>query len=162
MNKRILRDGVRRSGLLKVILIALQVVLFSSCTVLRGENPAGDAGNGGGAGYSEIADKWGVLPLNARITGAGHFVDFRYRVEDPEKAKSVLDKKNKISMMDEASGQILYVPETKIGPLRGSSSKPIPGKTYAVIFSNRAGMIKKGVKVTVTIGDMIIKGIVVE
>jgi hypothetical protein len=65
-------------------------------------------------------------------------------------------------MIDEASGQVLYVPETKIGPLRGSSTKPLPGKTYAVIFSNRAGIIKKGVRVTVTIGDMNIKGMVVE
>ena len=147
---------------IKLFVCCIAVLFFSSCTVLMNGDPPGVAGTGEDKELREIADKLGVSSFKARVTGAGHFVDFRYRVDDPDKAADILDKRNKILLVDEKSGLALHVPETKIGPLRGTSTRPIKGKTYTVLFSNRGNIVTKGSKVTIEIGEIKIKGIIVE
>jgi hypothetical protein len=162
VKKTISAKGVSILNSFRSIIFGVGLLLSFSCKTSLSVDAANSEDAGKGTPSKETADRWGVYPLSARVTGAGHFVDFRFRVEDPEKAKVVLDKRNKITMLDEGSGRLLYVPETKIGPLRGASMKPVQGKIYTVIFSNREGLVKKGSKVTVTIGDLQLRGITVE
>ena len=41
------------------------------------------------------AEKWGIRFESIRLTGADHFVDFRFRVIDPVKARTLLSRKDK-------------------------------------------------------------------
>lgn len=109
----------------------------------------------------QIEDQWGVRPVALRLTAAGHFIDFRLKVIDPEKAKAVLDRTHKAYLVDEDSGKVLPVPMTKLGPLRGSDVMPKKDRHYVILFQNSTRVLQPGSKVTVVIGDFQAKGLTV-
>jgi hypothetical protein len=77
----------------------------------------------------------------------------RYRVEDPEKAAPLLDRGAKPFVIDEATGAKLAVPNPpKAGPLR-ARGVPRPETNCFVLFSNPGGLVKRGGKATVVIGE---------
>lgn len=100
-----------------------------------------------------IESEWGIQPLTVRLTGADHFIDFRYRILDPEKAVSLLKRKQTVYLIHEPSGTQMPVPVTKLGPMRGSDVKPRANKQYAVLFNNVGKLTRKGDPVTIVIGD---------
>ena len=102
---------------------------------------------------THLREKWGVEPVALRLTAADHFIDFRYRVIDPDKAKALLSRDNTPYLIDEASGKVHTVPLTKLGSLRASSVKPKANRNYVVLFGNTNKIIKKGSLVTVVIGE---------
>jgi len=58
-----------------------------------------------------------------------------------------------------------YVPVTpKVGPLRQTVKlgAPVEGKTYFIFFANPGKFIKAGTSVTVSIGDFVLPGLVVQ
>jgi hypothetical protein len=98
--------------------------------------------------------KCGIEVESIRLTAAGHMLDFRYRVLQPEKAAVILSRKTKPYLIDQANDKVISTPPTtKIGPLRQTTLKPTAGRTYFMLFSNPGGYIKQGSKVTVVIGD---------
>lgn len=101
----------------------------------------------------DIEQHWGVEPVVLRLVGSDHFIDFRYRVLDPEKAASLLQRQNKPYLIDEATGKVHTVPVTKLGPMRASANRPKANKNYVVLFGNPDKQIHKGSQVTVVIGD---------
>lgn len=105
------------------------------------------------ASLTDLEAQWGVKPMVIRLVGADHFIDFRYRVLDPDKAMSLLQRKNKPYLIDEVTGRVHTVPVTKLGPMRASANKPKANKNYVVLFGNPDRSIKKGSRVTVVIGD---------
>ena len=107
-------------------------------------------------------EKWGIKAVSIRLTAADHFVDFRYRITDAEKAMKVLGKNEDAFLIDEKSGKALPVPVTKIGPMRATKYKPQEDKVYVVMFQNVNKMIQRGSRVTVAIGDFRAKDLVVE
>jgi hypothetical protein len=108
-----------------------------------------------------IEQKWGIQILNVRRTAAGHMLDFRYRVLDPQKAAPLFVRQTKPYLIDQASGKVLAVPNmAKVGPLR-SSNQPKADRTYWMFFGN-PGLVKAGSKVSVVIGDFKVKDITVE
>lgn len=97
------------------------------------------------------------------MSAAGHVVDFRYRIVDPEKAARVADRKLKPQLIDQASSLALSVPAApKVGALRQTSVRPIAGRTYFVLFGNPNQIVKAGSKVTVVIGEFRAENLVVE
>ena len=115
--------------------------------------------------YQALVDRWGVRPVAMRITVADYFVDFRYVIVDPEKAKAILSrsKKNKeIYLLDQKTGKKFPVPVTKVGPLRSTTLSPKKDRQYTILFSNVGKSIKKGDKVSVIIGDFKAENISVE
>lgn len=101
----------------------------------------------------ELSDKWGIELVAMRSTAYGHMLDFRYRVLDAEKAAPLFVRKTKPYLIHQGSGKALAVPTTqKLGSLR-NSNKPQQGRTYWMFFGNSHGVVKKGDKVTVAIGD---------
>ena len=102
---------------------------------------------------THLREKWGVEPVALRLTAADHFIDFRYRVIDPDKAKALLSRDNTPYLIDEASGKVHTVPLTKLGSLRASSVKPKANRNYVVLFGNTNKIIKKGSLVTVVISS---------
>ena len=103
-----------------------------------------------------IQDRWGIEIVAIRLSAAGHMMDFRYRVVDPDKAIPILDFKIKPYLIDQKSGAKFEVPTTaKVGSLRQTtrSGKPQVNRVYFVLFGNPGRSVKAGDKVTVVIGE---------
>ncbi len=110
----------------------------------------------------DLAD-WGIEVASLHLSAGGRMVDFRYRVLDPRKAAELGNPDAKVYLIDQASGAQLKVPNTpKVGPLRQTAEELVAGKVYFIIFSNAAGYVKRGSKVTVVIGDFAARDLVVE
>jgi hypothetical protein len=107
-------------------------------------------------------EKWGLKIVAVRLTSAGSLLDFRYRVIDPEKVSPLLDRNAKPYLVDQASGVRLSVPNMpKVGSLR-AKGKPETDRVYFILFGNSRGLVKKGSKVTVVVGDFKAEDLVVE
>ena len=109
-----------------------------------------------------LAERWGIEVKGIRLSAAGHMLDFRYRVIDPEKASSLVNRQTKAYLVDEASDVKLTVPITRIGPLRQTSVRPQANKEYFILFGNIGNVVKSGSKVTVVIGDFNVEHLTVE
>lgn len=112
-----------------------------------------------------LQETLGIETQGISLSAAGHLLDFRYRIIDPDKALAFVDRRFKPYLIDEASGAHLAVPAPpKVGPLRQTSKygKPRQGRVYFVLFGNPGGLVKRGNKVTVVIGDVEIPGLVVQ
>jgi len=104
----------------------------------------------------------GIKIESVRVTAAGHLLDFRYRVTDPDKAAAVFDRKNKAFLIDQATGNALGVPRmAKVGPLRQTNFEPDPNRVYFILFSNSAGLVEPGSLVTLSVGDYRVEDILV-
>lgn len=99
---------------------------------------------------------------SVRITAAGHNIDLRYRVLDPDKANASLGPGVKPTLIDEATGTVMAVPTTaKLGALRQTKAYQKTDRSYFVLFVNSAGLVP-GSKVTAQMGDMTFEGLTVE
>ncbi|MCF8120655.1 MAG: hypothetical protein K9L83_10640 [Deltaproteobacteria bacterium] len=106
-----------------------------------------------------------MRPEVIRLTGADYFLDFRYVIVDPEKAKTILSrgKQNKeVFLLDQKTGKRFPVPITKLGPLRATTLSPKKNRQYTILFSNVGKSIKKGDKVSVIIGAFKVENLTVE
>lgn len=123
-----------------------------------------DPGAKTGESPTNVEEKWGIRPESIMVSGAGHLIDFRYRVTDPEKAVKILgEPKLKTYLVDEASGVKLAVPSSpKVGSLRQTTMTPEEGRLYFCMFSNPNNLIKPGSKVTVVMGDLRAEDLVVQ
>jgi len=115
------------------------------------------------AAADQWEQQWGIQLAGLRLSGQGYFVDFRYKVLDPEKAAPLADKDKRPYLIHEESGKKLYVPTTpKLGALRQTAQKLKPGQIYFMFFSNRSGTLKSGSKVTMVIGDVRLENLVIQ
>ena len=110
----------------------------------------------------DLRDLWGVEIVRLNLTAYGHMVDFRFRVLDPAKAKPLLERNVNAHLVDEATGRALAVPDApKTGRLR-NKGVPETGRVYFVLFQNQGGLLEKGDRVSVVIGDFRAEGLTVE
>ncbi len=110
----------------------------------------------------DLKDRWGVEVVRLFLTSHGHMVDFRYRVIDPVKARPLFDPRTPAHLVDEATGRKLAVPEApKTGRLR-NTGEPEEGRVYFIIFQNQAGLLEKGDRVSVVIGDFVAPGLLLQ
>jgi len=105
---------------------------------------------------------WGIDIVGVRLTSSNWMLEFKYRVVDPKKAKSLLARNAKPYLTDEASGAKLAVPAMEnIGELR-QAAEPVEGRTYYIIFGNASRIVKAGNRVIVDIGALHADGLIVE
>ncbi len=103
----------------------------------------------------------GIKIESIKLTAYGKLIDIRYRVIDRKKASLVFSPKTHPSLVDRETGKKLYVPNTpKVGSLR-SFGTAIEGKVYFMLFNNSVPL-KRGSKVDLVIGDVIIEDLVIE
>lgn len=116
------------------------------------------------AAHGETEDRLGIKIVGLRRSAAGYMLDFRYRLLDPAKASSLLDRKIKPYLLDEATGAQLGVPDApKVGQLRPTSrNNVIPGRNYYILFANPGRYLQAGSKVTLIAGDARIDHLTVE
>jgi hypothetical protein len=107
--------------------------------------------------------QYGVSILGVRMTAAGHMLDFRYRVLDTSKAGRLIRPKMGLALIDQATKAEMSVPVMdKVGALKQTRSHLFPDRTYSVLFSNRAGVVKPGSKVSIQFGDLTLDNLIVE
>ena len=114
---------------------------------------------------AKVQKKWGIEIVAVRTSAAGRMIDFRYRVMDSDKAAFLTDRNLKAYLVDEESGLVLSVPNTaKLGPLRQTTpyTHPDPGRIYFMLFGNTGRVVHSGSKVTLAVGDVRIKNLVVQ
>jgi hypothetical protein len=105
---------------------------------------------------------WGVEVLGVRLTSSDWMLNFRYKVEDADKARVLLDAKATAYLVDESSGARLSVPAMEnIGDLR-QTSRAKAGREYYIMFGNANQVVRKGSKVDVVIGAFHADGLVVQ
>ena len=105
---------------------------------------------------------WGIDSLSLKYAESGEVIRFSYRVLDPNKARTLNDKKLEPSLIDPEAGVKLVVPSLeKVGQLRQSST-PEAGKSYWMAFSNKGRLVKRGDHVDVVIGPFHAQGLVVD
>ena len=99
--------------------------------------------------------------MGLQLSAGGYMLDFRYRVIDAEKAAPLFKPEVRPYLVIQASGERLSVADTqRFGALR-QTGKPDSDKDYYIIFGNPAKRVKKGDTVTVVIGGLEIKGLLV-
>ncbi len=162
-------------GCLALLLLTAVAVLFNSCATNSEIKPSVMEEASAEEPYTETLEQeipahaqtsaeeeWGLRIVAVRLTGAGNLVDFRYRVIDPGKVSPLLDRHAKPYLIDQASGIKLSVPNMpKVGSLR-AKGKPETDRIYFILFGNSRGLVKKGSKVTVVVGDFKAEDLVVE
>ena len=104
----------------------------------------------------KIIERWGVEVISVSYAADGFWLDFRFRVFDPEKAGVLFDNRYKPYLQSEASGQKFAVPSAaKVGALRTTNRghNVQAGKVYTIMFANPGFHVKPGQLVTVAAGD---------
>ena len=105
---------------------------------------------------------WGVDSLSVKYTESGEVIRFSYRVLDPDKARTLNDKKLEPSLLDPRAGVKLVIPSLeKVGKLRQTST-PEAGRSYWMAFSNKGRLVKRGDHVDLVIGPFRAQGLVVD
>lgn len=108
-----------------------------------------------------LEDRWGITLQGLRLTAAGYMLDLRYHVLDAAKAAPLFVRRTRPILLDEKTGtRFAVLTPPKVGAMR-SSNDPKEGKTYFMFFANPGRRLQKGQRVTVTIGDFSVKGLVV-
>ncbi len=106
--------------------------------------------------------EWGIEILYVRQTAAGYMLEFRYKVLDAEKAKSLFERQNKPMLTHAETGAQLIVPTpAKTGALR-NSNPPKDGLTYWMFFANPGKLVEPGEHVNIQIGEFLAENLVVQ
>jgi hypothetical protein len=140
---------------MKKLLILFSMLLLLSCTAGVKEKTQTEK-------VAKGAD-FGIEPVALRLTANQTMLDLRYKVTDPELAASLLDRKEDIYLLHEASGKVFPVPVmAKLGPMRQITQNPKPGKIYFVLFSNTGKLVQSGDLATLVLGDLRLQHLQVE
>ncbi len=108
------------------------------------------------------AAAWGVDSLSVKLVASGEVIRFNYRVIDPAHAAPLNDKRLTPSLIDEARGVSLVVPEMEnIGMLR-QTPPPAANRSYWIAFSNKGRFVKRGDRVDIVIGPFHANNLVVD
>jgi len=108
-------------------------------------------------------EETGIRIVGIRKTAAGHYLDLRYEIIDPEKASAHVGKPNLFAhLVHRRTGKVLQVPSTpKTGRMQQTKSPPRTDRVYFVLFRDIAG-VRPGDTVDFLLGDTKFEGIVVQ
>jgi len=113
------------------------------------------------AAYYEAV--WGIEAPSVKAVESGVILRFSYRVLDPEKAKTLSNKKFDPFLISPQKGVKLVVPSMeKVGQLRQAPHELEAGKSYWMAFSNSGRLLKPGDRVDIVIGSFRAQGLLVE
>ena len=117
----------------------------------------------GNAQTEADASRAGLKIISLRRTAADMMLDLRFKISNAENAKSIMNRKTPVYLIDQVSGYRYRVPvTTKLGPLRQTSKRIDENRVYFIMFANPGRSIKKCDIVTVMVGNTSIDNIVVE
>ena len=139
-------------GATLALLVAVGAWAFASLQFGRheSETPA--------ASQSNFEQATGVQLVRIAVTAGGGMLDLRYRVLDPDKAIVVHDKQKPPTIIHEASGQSASRPWMP----HHSSKELQSARTYYELIVNPGGVIRRGDRVTLVVGDTRLTHVVVQ
>jgi hypothetical protein len=137
-------------------------LLFALTALLAVLSLAGCRSEQAAGGDDSLAARFGIEPQALRLTAGGYMLDFRFRVLDPQKAATIFAAETKPYLIDQASGAHLSVPNMpKLGPVKSSGEKIVPGRIYFVMFANPGRIVKSGGEASLVLGDLRLDGVTV-
>ena len=130
-----------------------------------------------------VEEKWGLRVSNISLTNGDNAVDVRYTVITPEKTALLTGAEVAVCLIDEASGTKLEM--IRAQPDGASSSAAMPSRStrkmmhmagmfpppsgrlmaggmYSVLIPNWDGILKRGAKVALVVGDERVDDLVVK
>jgi hypothetical protein len=153
----LLRKGGWQGSVLSagvVLLLGLAVWMIVS------QFTAGDGAFGRSAGARERAafeEETGIRLVRVALTAGGGMIDLQYQVIDPDKSLVVHDDKNPPMLVDGASGLLLAT------PFHDHSFRELhTAVTYHELIMNGDGLIERGSKIILTVGDSRLEHVVVQ
>jgi hypothetical protein len=112
------------------------------------------------AAYYEAV--WGIEAPKIKAVESGVILRFTWTVLDPEKAKTLSDKKLEPILISPEKGVKLVIPQMdNVGILRQTSA-PEAGRSYWMAFSNSGRILRPGDRVDIVIGDFHARELLVE
>ena len=102
--------------------------------------------------------------MSNRLLAAGtNLIDVNFRGVPGYVGAIVLDTGMGLVLVDQDRGEKLPVPRlANVGALQQTRSHLLPERTYSVLFANQSGMITVGSKVTIELGELTVRNLVVE
>jgi hypothetical protein len=111
---------------------------------------------------SGLERRFGVSIESLRTTAGGYLLDFRMRVLEPRRAAPLLARQVQPRLIT-SDGTVLAVPVApKLGALRQTATTAKAGSTYFVLFANPAQRVRRGERVSVELGPLQARGVMVE
>ena len=102
-------------------------------------------------------EETGIRVLRIAMTAGGGVVDLQYQVVDPDKALVVHDDENPPRLLDVASG--LFIAE----PFHEHAARELhTAVTYHQLIMNGGGLLERGSKVTITVGNATLENLRVQ
>lgn len=102
-------------------------------------------------------EQTGIRILRVVMTAGGGIVDIQYQVLDPDKSLIVHDDENPPTLVDEATSQIIAT------PFHDHSFRELhTAVTYHELIMNGGGLLRRGSKVTLTVGESRLEHMVVQ
>jgi hypothetical protein len=150
--------AIFRNAAVGIIIAAAAVVAVFAAPGCSGR--PGDSGQQESAAQMEA--RWGIHITAIRLIAAGRMLDFRYRVTDPKKAEPLIRRGIAAYVLHEKTGIKMAVPETKYGKLRQTAQQASANRQYIVLFACPGGIVNRGDRVTVVIGDFKAEHLVIE
>lgn len=154
-------------GILALMLYLFFVLLvMSGCATTKGTVSGKDGADAITRPTNcKAGERLGIRVEALRLSAAGNMLDFRYRVNDPEKAAPLFDRKIRPYLLDESNGAAFGVPESpKVGQLRSTrrNSDAQTDRDYHILFANPGHMLQAGQKVSLVIGELKLENLVIE
>lgn len=105
-----------------------------------------------------FAAETGLRILRVFTTANGGMIDMRYQVTDPDKAIIIHNVDNPPRFVNEATGEVIDRPYHD----HSSGSTLKAGQTYNEILVNEGGVIQRGDRITIFVGQSRLEHIVVQ
>jgi hypothetical protein len=164
------KRGGRRHALRRLTAAALVGAGLSAEAATDSAQPAAEAASAvvatGAAPVGITLENLGVELVGVRLSASDFLIDLRYRIKDATKAQPLLEKKLQPVLVNDANGDRFYIPQVpKVGALRQSATakQPAqPGRVYFMLFANPDRKLRSGEKVTLYVGDSVVKGLEVQ
>ncbi|MBP7041801.1 MAG: hypothetical protein KBE23_03615 [Chloroflexi bacterium] len=156
MNGILTRSHLSRPGRLTRITLLLSLVLLLAAWFLM-PKPAPPVVQDQTSVEAAIEDLYGIHITMLALTAGGGVVDFRFQVVDPEKATNYMH-----GLYEDLPVLIVQENGTRIDPRPHTHHVDYEfGRTYYHFYRNPGGVVEQGTRVTVLLGDLSLKNIVV-
>lgn len=140
---------IPRAGMLLLVALALWMAISHIAALqTRGRAVAAKAA---------FEEQTGIRILRVAMTAGGGVVDIHYRILNPDKALIVHDDENPPTLIDNASGLLIAT------PFHDHSFRELhTGVNYHELIMNGGGLLHRGSRVTLTVGESKLEQVIVE
>ncbi len=146
----------RLTRLTLLVVLALVIATVALVSVIQGGTASKTQDRAGIE--AAIEDRYGIHITMLAMTAGGGVVDFRFQVTDPDKANNYMH-----GPTDELPYFIVENNGTRIDPRPHTHHVDYEfGRMYYTLYRNPGGVVETGTRLTIVVGDLRLKHIVVQ